>query len=119
MLRVIKMILGIISGVIFGIVEFKHGPKAKTKINFGPLKDSKLYLKKHHVHYSWAALLVSLVSSLIGSYDFAFFSGIMSVYGILPQVDDTNEPQEMDEFDTAEEPELVPEISPYDVSTNK
>lgn len=111
------MILGIVSGIVFGIVEFKNGPPAKTKITFGPLKESKLYIRETHVHYVWAAIAACGISTAIGAYDFAFFSGIMAIHGILPDASDPPE-VEADEFENVEEPELIPEETPYDVSND-
>jgi len=76
------MWLGLIAGVFYAATSGFNGNPPRLACTCGPFKEGRLFYKGTHLSHWILAAPCSVVSILLGSYDFATFCGVMVLHGV-------------------------------------
>lgn len=99
------MWLGLVAGIFYAATSSFQGKPPRLACSCGPFKEGKLFYNGTHLSHWILAAPCSVVSILLGSYDFAAFCIVMTLHGLsysteqkLPEVEPVDE--DIDELDS-------------------
>lgn len=96
------MLLGLFAGIFYAATSSFEGKPPRLACTCGPFKEGKLFYNGTHITHWILAAPCSVLSILLGSYNFAAFCIVMTLHGLsystekLPEVEPVDDVGELD-----------------------
>lgn len=105
-----NMWLGFVAGVFYAATSRYNGNPPRLACTFGPFREGVLHYKNKPIHHWMLAAPCSVLSLILGSYDFAAFCVVMTLHGL--SFSDTVKLPDVEEIDDVGDLDSDAEIDP-------